>query len=702
MKKNIMKMLKLFAVLAIVSVCVGCSTKEGHITIQGIYYERSDGSIMLDASSINVDYFKLYDWSEQGKDCTFRNVPYTISNLPGNEEYRCFIVAYDKYDVEIASASVNWLVVEGFATPQTVTLEIIHTHENKTDEWSYDDDQHWHEYSCGHTPIKGNHSFVSGVCSVCGYEKCEHYIDYSKYKYDSTHHWNYATCGHDWATSKYTQKSAHDWEEWTVESSCTVEGKTGRTCKVCGYKETLSTQEKLQHDWEEWTTEPTCATVGKTGRTCRVCRRKETLSTIQKVQHTWNSGIKTTAPTCTTEGVATYTCIECGQNKTEAIPATGHTFSTEWSKSASTHWHAAICEHSSMRADSASHTWDSGVETKAPTCVSKGERTFTCTVCGQTKVENINATNVHIWDSGVETTAPRCIATGVATYTCTVCGQNKTEAIPATGHAFSTEWSKDDSRHWHNCENCTQSTGGQTHTWDTGVETKAPTCTDEGIKIYTCTICGQTKTEAITKISHSYVDYRCSVCGEWGQGPTGGYVFYDCDADNDSGNTDGLISTECGWRYLEACPYHGAWYLFGYYRTSSRGNILEIGGTKTSVGTGKANTELLVNAMGENAYKASYNQQQADEYAAKYCANRSITVDGVVYDDWFLPSKDELNLIYVNLHQNGLGSFKTSYPYWSSSEYNGNKACVQSFFEGDQRYSERSSILYICPIRAFN
>ena len=84
-------------------------------------------------------------------------------------------------------------------------------------------------------------------------------------------------------------------------------------------------------------------------------------------------------------------------------------------------------------------------------------------------------------------------------------------------------------------------------------------------------------------------------------GPAGGFVFYDCDADNDLGNADGLTSSECGWRYLEAAPTDlGGVYPFGYYRSSSGSNLYV--GTKTAIGTGKANTEALVKAMGESAY----------------------------------------------------------------------------------------------------
>ena len=198
-------------------------------------------------------------------------------------------------------------------------------------------------------------------------------------------------------------------------------------------------------------------------------------------------------------------------------------------------------------------------------------------------------------------------------------------------------------------------------------------------------------------------------------GPAGGYIFYDCDADNnveyadlESGeikkNKDGLTSAECGWRYLEAAPTDldgstvETTYRFGYYRTSSSGSNLTIG-TGTAIGIGKANTEALVKAMGETTYTSDYGTTEG-RYAAKACADYSITVDGVVYDDWFLPSKDELDLMYCNLKEKDLGSF-ANFDYWSSSEDSNSDAWRQDFDNGSQDYSDRISTNYVRPVRAF-
>lgn len=183
------------------------------------------------------------------------------------------------------------------------------------------------------------------------------------------------------------------------------------------------------------------------------------------------------------------------------------------------------------------------------------------------------------------------------------------------------------------------------------------------------------------------------------KGPTGGYIFYDCDADNDSCNADGLKSSECGWRYLEAAPYDlvlidgvptidanatgysegTSEFLFGYYRTTDDGPNLYVNGTavynaedctRTEAGTGENNTKLLVEKMGAAAYSASTGSDKTGNYAARLCDILTYTVDGVTYDDWFLPSLDELKLMYVLLKARGtgIGGFADA-KYKASSEY---------------------------------
>jgi hypothetical protein len=115
----------------------------------------------------------------------------------------------------------------------------------------------------------------------------------------------------------------------------------------------------------------------------------------------------------------------------------------------------------------------------------------------------------------------------------------------------------------------------------------------------------------------------------------------------------------------------------------------------TDIGKGKVNTSFIVNNCGEAGI------------AAKICDNYSVTVGCTVYDDWFLPSKEELNLMYQNkatIDANALangGSGFVSAKYWSSSELFNNAAFIRSFQTGVQDYWNKNNPGLVRAVRAF-
>jgi hypothetical protein len=134
---------------------------------------------------------------------------------------------------------------------------------------------------------------------------------------------------------------------------------------------------------------------------------------------------------------------------------------------------------------------------------------------------------------------------------------------------------------------------------------------------------------------------------------------------------------------LEAAPFDLLRAEWGLYRE-------DVTGIKTEVGTGKRNTELIIAAL---------NSKGETGRAAQLC--RSFMMSG--YSDWFLPSKDELDLMYKNLKQKGLGGFSNN-SYWSSSQNGnyGNFAWVQRFSDGNQTStSETSTTRFVRAVRAF-
>ena len=205
------------------------------------------------------------------------------------------------------------------------------------------------------------------------------------------------------------------------------------------------------------------------------------------------------------------------------------------------------------------------------------------------------------------------------------------------------------------------------------------------------------------------------------RGPAGGWIFYDCDEDNSTGNADGLISSECGWRYLEAAPSDIGDYAFGYYMPDGTNYIVV--GTAEAIGAGRNNTERLVEYMDieGKAYSGSWGATTV-EYAAKKCLDYSYGG----YDDWFLPSKDELCEMFKALKCPGGTNHESECPdgthaatstretrtsfeyniYWSSSEDDSIFAWMQNFGNGGRRThnldgSYRRGTYNVRPVRAF-
>lgn len=122
------------------------------------------------------------------------------------------------------------------------------------------------------------------------------------------------------------------------------------------------------------------------------CVTKKHTDTTPKENHVWDAGVVRTAATEDAKGVMVYTCTICKFEKTEEIPALGHSFDTStWKFDADTHWHPATCAHTDLKGDEAPHAWDGGVETTPAGYGTAGEMTFTCTVCKTTKKEPIAA-----------------------------------------------------------------------------------------------------------------------------------------------------------------------------------------------------------------------------------------------------------------------------------------------------------------------
>ena len=152
-------------------------------------------------------------------------------------------------------------------------------------------------------------------------------------------------------------------------------------------------------------------------------------------------------------------------------------------------------------------------------------------------------------------------------------------------------------------------------------------------------------------------------------GPAGGVVFYDAGEHKTWG------------RYLEAAPVETEGVGLTWKRLTAVDtkrpiyrNVLKVKAQTqrvlaTQIGMGKINTDRIVKIYGRGRYAARY----AD----------ALVFNG--FDDWFLPSKDELNVLYsvLGTATPGIGSYARSF-YWSSSEYDFNNAWTVNFKDGQQ------------------
>jgi hypothetical protein len=107
------------------------------------------------------------------------------------------------------------------------------------------------------------------------------------------------------------------------------------------------------------------------------------------------------------------------------------------------------------------------------------------------------------------------------------------------------------------------------------------------------------------------------------------------------------------------------------------------GAIGTAIGTGLINTNMIITNQG---------------VATTYAAGLARTYNGGGYTDWYLPSKDELNKLYLN--KVAIGGFGTNF-YWSSTEFNSTDASTQDFINGVQYNSAKAYPFYVRAVRTF-
>ena len=392
------------------------------------------------------------------------------------------------------------------------------------------------------------HHWVDGKCTICG-DECTHTYGektivtpatcttYGSYTKTCT------TCGYVYKGQIPKTQHNYEWKV-TTPATCNSTGVETKTCTNCGK---TNGQRQIpatgEHNWETVETIPaTCTSKEKQKQECTVCHTTRT--TINEnshyADHTWAEGdgtvtctkcgwehthrwvedtSKTVPATCTSEGSKTYYCIadykdydqevhKCHSTKTETLAKTAH------------HWVNGVCTECGATHE---HDWQEQTSlAKSPTCTEKGSKTYKCSKCGETKVEEIPATG-HTWkihqiaqnkseckcsvcgatkahDLKVVSKDPAtCTKKGIIHYVCKDCGKkvrdNDPDA-PALGH----DWKNQDGM-------CSRCNAQHTHDWGEWKTTTPADCTTEGEKVRQCNTCGFEETRTLAKTDHQW--------GEW-------------------------------------------------------------------------------------------------------------------------------------------------------------------------------------------
>ena len=399
--------------------------------------------------------------------------------------------------------------------------------------------------------------------------------------------------GTAWMNEPCEVSGNHNFQTEVVQEwDCTHDGIWIESCADCGKSHTY-TDPAPGHQWDDGkvTKEPTCTEPGERTYTCirdipgRNVWDGATYTETIPAGHDWDGGVVTAAATCTADGVKTYTCSRCGMTKTETIPATGHTavsvpaVAATCTSAGKTYGSAcSVCGEvltAQQEQPALGHNWDGGVYT-GPTCTKDGSRVLTCIRCGETQTETFPATG-HAWDSGTVITPSTCTTDGVQVFTCYNCGETRTESFTKTGHnpvpipataATCTTAGKTEGKL---CTFCGAVLDEQEDIPALGhdyqlTDSKDATDTEDGYKTYTCSRCGDSYTETISKAPHEHTyamtaetpatctaagsrTYRCTICGatysdtipatghNWG-----GWVT----VKNPTATEDGLMERVCG------------------------------------------------------------------------------------------------------------------------------------------------------------
>lgn len=272
-------------------------------------------------------------------------------------------------------------------------------------EWTSDAIAHWHAATCEHkTEISGIAAHTFGewkvtkeasekqggekkrICSVCKYvdiANLEHVHTFGEWAVtkeateseEGERQRTYLACKYIEKETIAKLEHVHIFGSLTVIKEATEleDGLGVRTCSSCGYVEKvpICALNHIHKFSDKWTSDET------DHWHIAICGHTEV---SDKDTHKWNEEI-IKAATCTEVGEKKLVCSVCDRTKTEVIPATGHSFSEEWTSNGTNHWHIATCGDTEEISDESVHSFGDWRVIKIATENENGEREKTCSIC---------------------------------------------------------------------------------------------------------------------------------------------------------------------------------------------------------------------------------------------------------------------------------------------------------------------------------
>ena len=353
-------------------------------------------------------------------------------------------------------------------------------------------------------------TFFVAVLVSCNLEPHVHTFD-KNWSSDEINHWHVATCEH---TDEVSDKAAHTFgsSETIKESTCAEEGYSEQVCNVCGYIKKTIIQKKTHTYVISAGISPSCTEPGfSEGIECSECGEIITpAKEIKALGHDFSSTWTTDkAPTCTEEGSKSHHCSRCDEkSEVVAIPASGHqsvvddeVAATCLKSGLSAGSHCSVCGITLVKQNltaALGHDYES--THVAPTCISEGYTTYTCSRCSDTfKSGNISALGHSLTD--VEAKEPTCTEIGWSTYQyCSRCDYTTYSEKQAKGHSAAIDKRIEPTctvkglTEGSHCSVCNDVLTAQVeipakgHSFMTPVVTE-PTCEEKGYTTHTCNVC---------------------------------------------------------------------------------------------------------------------------------------------------------------------------------------------------------------------